>query len=76
MRITTIIFLILGLFLLIPITAAINTYFPWEGGFKKGTLEYEGHFYGRHLQSVDECAIDSDMGNNQPFQRGCRAFFE
>ena len=75
MRITTIIFAIFGLFLLTLIPAA-QQYFPWEGGFKVGTGEYDGYQYADQLRNAGECNIDPDVANDEEFQKGCRAYFE
>lgn len=76
MRITILILVIFGFFLLMLVPAFLIDYFPWEGGYKQGTAEYSGHGSARFMHSAKECAIDSDMGKNEGFQRGCRAFFE
>lgn len=75
MRITTIIFAIFGLFLLTLIPAA-SEYFPWEGGFKVGTGEYDGYQYADQLRNAGECNTDPDVANDEEFQRGCRAYFD
>lgn len=76
MRITTIIFAIFGLFLLTLIPAA-SEYFPWRGGFKVGTAEYDGYEYADQLLNVGECNEDPEMlPDDKEFQAGCRAYFE
>lgn len=76
MRITTLILVIFGFFLLTLIPMLIVDYLPWEAGYKQGTAEYSGHGSARFMHSAKECAIDSDMGNDEGLQRGCRSFFE
>ena len=76
MRITTLILVIFGFFLLMLVPALIIDYLPWEAGYKVGTGEYAGHQYARQLQSVKECTLDPDVAHDAAFQRGCRACFE
>lgn len=76
MRITTLILVIFGFFLLMLVPALIIDYLPWEAGYKQGTAEYSGHSSARFMQSAKECTLDPDVANDERFQKGCRAFFE
>ncbi|WP_026470400.1 hypothetical protein [Alkanindiges illinoisensis] len=75
MRLTTLILVIFGFFLLMLVPALIIDYLPWEAGYKVSTPEYAGHAYARQLASVKECTIDPDVAHDERFQQGCRAFF-
>ncbi len=76
MRITTLILVIFGFFLLMLVPILIIDYLPWEAGYKVSTPEYSGHAYARQLTSVKECTIDPEVATDEAFQRGCRAFFD
>lgn len=76
MRITTIIMVVFGLFVLSMLPYFLLNYFPWENGYKQGTSGYVGYTYARQLQSADECKLDTEVANDAEFQEACRAFFK